>query len=199
VNINLATLASHTVDLDLLPERCIVLDVGCRNFDFSREILRVRPRARVIAMDPDPWMQDEHVPGVEFLRAGLDLVMGVRHYQHFSTGEANHLCDDPATPLVPVMAIRDVMTEYAVPYFDVVKFDCEGSEFSILPFWPGAHVATQLSVEFHDWDKPDKGDAYFAGLFSGALAEYDVVQHELSAVGPGPSWGHWDTLLTRKA
>ncbi len=35
---NLVKLASHTVDIDLLPERPVVLDVGCRGFDVTREV-----------------------------------------------------------------------------------------------------------------------------------------------------------------
>ena len=49
---NLQTLASHTVDLDLLPEAPIVLDAGCRWFDFTTALQIRRKDARVIAIDP---------------------------------------------------------------------------------------------------------------------------------------------------
>jgi hypothetical protein len=59
---NLQKLAEHTVDVDLLPEAPIVLDVGCRWFDFSKEILRIRPDARIVALDPGPDIED---PGLK--------------------------------------------------------------------------------------------------------------------------------------
>src|SRR5690349_14204704 len=51
-DMNLIALASHTVDLDLLPECPMVLDVGCRDFDFTRALLALRPVTCMIALDP---------------------------------------------------------------------------------------------------------------------------------------------------
>ncbi len=204
---NLVSLASHTVDLDALPERPVVLDVGCRGFDFTREILRVRPAARVIAMDPDPEMPGEPPDGVTFLP--LALVGDGRttsRYAMFSTGEGNFLFSARAHfPFerecqVPCVNITAVMRQAMIPFWDLVKLDCEESEFGILEAWPGP-IAGQLSVEFHDWTGPCKEKAtkeYYRRLFAGPLRDYDVLSHELSTVGPGPAWGHWDSVFRLK-
>lgn len=201
---NLTNLASHTVDLDLVPECPTVLDVGCRNFDFSREILRVRPKARVVAMDPDPEMPAEDIPGVLFLREALvGDDRAESNYATYSYGDGNFLCDTAphyARQLrVCCVSLPVLMMRLNVAYWDVVKLDCEGSEFQILERWPGP-IAGQLSIEFHDWtgewkEKAKDSPTYYPELWAGPLRDYEVVRHELSTVGPGPAWGHWDTVL----
>lgn len=200
---NLQTLASHTVDLDLLPDTPTVLDVGCRWFDFAQNILDARPAARVICMDPAPDVPGPQLTSANFLRAALvGSGNAKQHLAHYSTGEGDFLGEprhypgwdiQPTFHEVDCLNIHEVMMLTGVEHFDLVKLDCEGSEFAILENWPGP-IATQISVEFHDWNKPQyRRDAYFEMLFR-RLPEYRVVQHELSKQGTG--WGHWDTLLT---
>ncbi len=202
---NLTKLAGHTVDLDLLPERPVVLDVGCRGFDFTREVLALRPEAMICAMDPDTQIIDPKLSGVAFLPVAL---VGDRritaNYAGWSTGEGNMLCD--VSPhyaeysyLVLCKNIAAVARHlgWRTTHWDLVKLDCEESEFGILENWPGP-IATQISVEFHDWTGPWESAAknsptYYPNLWAGPLRDYEVVQHELSRQGEGV--GHWDTLL----
>ncbi len=204
---NLIAFASHTIDLDALPEYPTVLDVGCRGFDFSREILRVRPAARIVALDPDPEMPGDAPEGVEFLREALvgDNRPSAR-YAMFSTGEGNFLFSGRAhfpferECTVPCIGIKALMERVDLKFWDLVKLDCEESEFEILEAWPGP-IAGQLSVEFHDWTGPCKEKAtpeYYRRLFAGPLRDYDVLSHEFSTVGPGPAWGHWDSVFRLK-
>lgn len=198
----LTPLASHTVDLDAIPERPVVLDVGCRGFDFTREMLQHRPGARIVAMDPDPAMPADPPEGVTFLREALaGDGRATSRYADFSTGEGNFLCDRvphyARSYTVMCVHITALMQRLAIPYWDVIKLDCEGSEFLILENWPGP-IAGQLSIEFHDWTGPWKAKctpAYYQRLFAGPLQDYEVLSHELSTVGPGPAWGHWDSVL----
>jgi FkbM family methyltransferase len=199
---NLRVFASHTLDLDLLPQAPVVLDVGCRWFDFTREVLEARPEARIIAIDPSPDVTDPDHARVEFVRAAL--VGGGPAWQqlaHFSTGEGDFVTPrrtymagwdkQPEWHDVECFEIDEVLAMYA-RHFDAVKLDCEGSEFGILEHWPGP-IATQISVEFHDWDKPQyRAEGYYEQLWR-KLPWYRVVQHELSKQGEGV--GHWDTLL----
>lgn len=206
---NLVKLSSHTVDLDLLPERPVVLDVGCRGFDFTREVLALRRDSHIIAMDPDPLIA---MPfnligtGASFCRAAL-LGDGRRtaNYAGWSTGEGNLICDvsphyAERSHQVDCIDIRTLMVWLDIFHWDLVKLDCEESEFGILEVWPGP-IATQISVEFHDWTGPWETKAknspdYYPKLWAGPLRDYEVVQHELSKVGEGT--GHWDTLLRLK-
>jgi len=194
----------HTIDVGLLPESPVVLDVGARGFAFVRDILALRPKALVVAMEPDPDVQDPDIVGCEFIHKALvhheDCV---RKYAAFSTGEGNFLSDVDihyaSMKTVPCVSIYSVMEGLGIAHWDVVKLDCEGSEFDILRSWPGP-IATQISVEFHDYQNRAKyDDAYFGDLFRGRLRDYKVVQHPLTGVGPGPSYGHWDSLLVLKS
>lgn len=210
---NLQTLASHTVDLDLLPEAPIVLDAGCRWFDFTKALSDKRPAAWIVAMDPasDVIFNNRGVANARAL--GIDAVVtyvdaalvgtgrAQQRLAHFSTGEGDFLTTQgyfpgwdiqPKIYDVECFNIGEVMLMHGVKHFDLVKLDIEGSEFGVLENWPGP-VATQISVEFHDWDKAQYNHVYYERLWK-ALPSYKVIQHKLSLQGSG--MGHWDTLLT---
>lgn len=200
---NLRSFANHTVDLDLLPEASVVLDVGCRGWDFTNEVLSVRPGAWVIGFDPDTKLWPQNPPqGCEFINFALvgEANQLVSRYASYSTGEGNFLTDldayyDAKMVMVSCTNISTFMKGRQLMYFDVVKLDCEGSEFGILENWPGP-IATQISVEFHDSGyTPGYGPDYDYGPMFERLKGfgYKIVQHELSKQGDGT--GHFDSLL----
>jgi FkbM family methyltransferase len=201
----LTTLAMHTVDLDLLPDVPRVLDVGCRDWDFSTAILAERPCGSVVALDPAPDIEAGAVPPrVSYLRMALvGDDRGGSSFAHYSTGHGDCLAEfrspaDAEMLRVPCVNITRLMKARFVERWDVVKLDCEGAEFQILEMWPGP-IATQISVEFHDYADPSLRDGpYYRKLFACmAKLGYRVVQHEISGQGPhGTAKGHWDSLLT---
>lgn len=203
------TLIDHTVDVDKLPDAPIVLDVGCRGFAWDLELLKLRPNAQITALDPDP---DVAAPDLEagFIRF-LRMAVTYRDQECVNwqgPGEGSYVCggrDDRgygwsemspgSSVVVPNTTIRRLMELIGVEHWDVVKLDCEGSEFGILENWPGP-IATQISVEFHDFvDRRRWDELYFQRLFAGPLRDYQVVQHALTPIGPADSLGHWDSLL----
>ncbi len=205
---DLRKLSGHTVDVDRLPEAPMVLDVGCRGFDFTADILRLRPKARVIAMDPDPIIERPDWLPVRCSFAQTALVHDNRiasGYASYSTGEGNMLTDadsyyEAKMLRVVCMNITDLMWASKIERWDLVKLDCEGSEFDILANWPGP-IADQISVEFHDGHPDLEGPhrfertGYFAHLFTKLeRMGYGLLQHEMSKQGDW--YGHWDTLLT---
>ncbi len=144
-------------------------------------------------------------------RARYEALVGdgrqTANYAAWSTGEGNLLCDESPwyaershqVPCVDILTLANRLP-ILFPFFALVKLDCEESEFGILENWPGP-IATQISVEFHDWTGPWETKAknsptYYPNLWAGPLRDYEVVQHELSKVGEGV--GHWDTLLRLK-
>ncbi len=202
---DLRKLSGHTVDLDRLPSHPVVLDVGCRGFDFTADILALRPGARIVAMDPDPIIERPDWLPVRCNFLNIALVHDNRDssgYASYSTGEGNMLTDlekyyDAKMLTVGCANVRSVMDAVKVTHWDLVKLDCEGSEFDILANWPGP-IADQISVEFHDGHPELRGPhrderaEYFVTLWS--KLGYKVIQHEISKQG---DWfGHWDTLLT---
>lgn len=179
-----------------------VIDVGCRDFGFCREILALRPSASIVALDPDPNMQGPgDVPVAFFFREALIEDPGVEKLWYLEKGgEANCVSyfEVEGAATVPATTIEKLLDRLYRKHVDLIKLDCEGSEFPILENWPGP-IATQLSIEFHDynnWMKYD--DAYFARLFAGPLKDYEVVSHERFGIGGGPDFGHWDSVLVLK-
>jgi hypothetical protein len=199
---NLVTLASHTVDLDLLPEVPLVLDAGCRWFDFHDAVLDRRPNARGLTIDPARDVQDLSGPLFGFMRAAL-VANGnaLQQLAHFSTGEGDFLTQQSSFPgwdkqpelyTVECYTIDELMLMEGIKHFDLVKLDIEGSEFEVLEAWPGP-IATQISVEFHDWNRPTyRSESYYDALMK-KLPWYEFVKHDLSKQGEGV--GHWDSLL----
>lgn len=213
----------HTIDLDLLPESPIVLDAGCRGFAFSRNILELRPKARVIAMDPDRLIWEPTIPGVTYVQAGLvadDRVSsGYVSTTTWADGGANFLapldtskekavrndCGWEFTRFeleeVACVNISNLMRGAGIQHWDVVKLDIEGEEFAVLENWPGP-IATQISVEFHDFTGPmrhrvDLG--YYDALMFHLGKWYRFEKHDWVDLNGSPvHFGHWDSLLVMK-
>lgn len=201
--VHLQSIDGHTFDAERLPDRAAVLDVGCRGFGFTKYIRKLRPQALIYALDPGPDIKD---PGGLCYFARLALVGDNRttsKYADYSTGEGNFLKAnsepyyDARIIDVDCINITELM-RFTRPHWDLVKLDCEGSEFQILEMWPGP-IADQISVEFHDFDRREQyGDAYYESLFARLAGfGYRVVQHELSDISGRGAVGHWDTLLVR--
>lgn len=212
----------HTVDLDLLPDAPIVLDAGCRGFAFSKDILALRPKARVIAMDPDRLIWDQKIPGVEFVQAGLvgdnRVCSGYVSTTAWSDGGANFLAPLGTTKRVfrqdcgwefsrfeleevACTNISNLMLSTGIKHWDLVKLDIEGEEFQVLERWPGP-IATQISVEFHDFTGPmrHRVDAgYYENILWPKLPWYRIARHDWIDLNGSPAhFGHWDSLVVLK-
>lgn len=191
----LEVLGEHTIDTSLL-EGGFVLDAGCRDFTFAREI-----RARggvVVALDADPTVEDPHVHGIIFRNVALSATPGSRIFVMTADPQARHLQGLYSEPvgervLVTAITVDDLAAKYGT--FDAVKLDIEGSEYGVLRAWPGP-IAKQISIEFHEHVSPRPQQVYDE-IFRRLGSWYDVVQHEKTArhcCAPN----YWDTLLVLK-
>lgn len=194
---NLVVIAEHTINLDRLTGG-FVLDAGCRNFTFAKEL--ATRGCKVVALDADPTVIADDFKGV-FLNAAISDKAGERELVMCSDPQARYLAgwsvhQDPCVK-VQAMTISDLMKIYDIDHWDVVKLDVEGSEYSILAAWPGP-VATQISVEFHEHCLGRPPDEVYTSIFKHLAGfGYEIVQHERDArMDAGMNF--WDSLLTLK-
>jgi len=187
----LITICGHTFEEARLPEEPVILDAGSSGFGFTNEMFRLRPAARVIALDPIAERRKEK-PGEQFHFMQRALVGHSNPQVPFVEGGTGSHVAEKGKLVTACISIQALMRWFEVHHWDLVKLDVEGSEFPILENWPGP-IASQISVEFHDYLDPAKwGPDYFSDLWK-KLPCYRAIQHEATSQRPGV--GHWDTLL----
>lgn len=185
----------HTIDADRLTGGW-VLDAGCRDFAFSRQMAELG--CRVIALDADPTVEDPLLGGIRFYNFALDAETGEREIVMTADPQARHFAGlytgSPAVERRRVQAVTvlQMMRSLGIDCWDVVKLDIEGAEYEILRRWSGP-IARQISVEFHEHCAQRPPELY-AEIFQHLGSWYDVVQHEKEARHClPPNW--FDTLL----
>lgn len=190
----------HSIDVNLLFGGGFVLDIGCNDFVFSRNM--IDRGMKVIGLDP-----------LEGIRIPQDLLnsnrfvylnhacVGIKdkeiktYYAYLHSG-ANSLYNPPENlhkPIhgghannpflkkydVSVITISEVMKKFDVNQFDLIKMDVEGAEYDILENLP-LRCAKQISIEFHDFlhlNPMSDVEAYHRRL-QAKLEDYRVVVEE---------------------
>lgn len=192
----LEVVAEHTVDVALIEPGGCVLDAGCRDFSFARNM--AERGCRVLALDADPTVEDQHVERVTFANIALDIEPGEREFVMSRDPQARHLrpphAEAESVPIITVSAttIGDFMSLFKIELWECVKLDIEGAEYGILLRWPGP-IAKQISVEFHDHvfrQSPDVYDQILTHLGQW----YEVVRHERDE-RHSAGFNYWDSLF----
>jgi len=191
----------HTLDVDRL-RNGYVLDVGCRFFDFTQEI--VNGGNCVVAIDPSREVVEPNIKGVIFEQCALVGTPTPGGLMFCDNADAAHLVHDHRGETcgvpqykVPCSTVTDLLTKYCLSRFEAVKLDCEGAEFEILRHWPGP-VADQVTVAFHDFVNPTWCATQYPKILEHMSQWYEIVQH-LSYVRHGhPVPCFWDTLFVLK-
>lgn len=194
-----AVLSEHSIDVSLLTPGGMVLDVGCRDFSFSRRM--VARGCRVIAMDADPTVEDPKIEGVQFIRGALSDHVGVDRFLMHKDPQARRLLrsgEQAQGELVPVRltTLKVLMSALrANPFvWDVVKLDVEGAEYDILRAWQGP-IAKQISVEFHEHVFSRQPDSTYEEIIARlASFGYEVARHERDRRHCCPE-NFWDSLF----
>lgn len=174
----IANVATHSVDIARLKEGGFVLDAGCRDFTFARQMAALG--CRVVALDPDV-IEVQDIDRVAYLQEGLAATSGFDQLVLMDNLEMRHLAKAAGhsqwheRPRIPVttVSIRDLMQRFGVKHWACVKMDIEGAEYEILRTWPGP-VADQITVEFHDHLEP-RPPALYDEIFVHLGKWYDVV------------------------
>lgn len=201
----IVTCDGHSYDESLLTPGGCVVDVGARGFRFTQHMADIGQY--VIAIEPDESCEYLGDGGmmVHCLHEALvgDPYLSEAMYAGWSDGTGNMLAKErPAHAetyvAVPCLTLGALMEQECIDRFDLVKLDCEGSEYEILWNWP-RHAAVQISVEMHDFLGMRPRESYYDELFAGPLRDYDIIQHEWREMSPeNPIPNYWDSLLCLK-
>lgn len=195
-------ISEHTISW--LPQfGSTVLDVGCRHYDFASFMAKIG--CEVFAIEPDilaPLPQNEKIHVLRTALVPESQAGTTQELIWFGNGTANHLksiCGDvPRDHNLQVTSsysMSQICKHFNIDTWDVVKLDCEGSEYGVLLEWPGP-VAKQITVEFHEHTGANVfGASIYNKIFDHLSQWYDVVQHELSIRHCLSTPNYWDTLL----
>lgn len=204
---NTIKLDTHTVIPELFTKDGWALDVGCRGFHFTE--LLANYGMKVIGLDPDLTIVDPKKPSITYVQKALiHTDKESLLYASWSTGEGNFVTpNDQDIPhyakksVVYCTSIERLMKAYGIAVFDIVKLDCEGSEYEILAHWPGP-IAKQISAEYHDFTgyAKDKLDYYHKTIDAVLGKWYDTVQHNQTHLldNPKAPINYWDSVYVLK-
>jgi FkbM family methyltransferase len=197
------TIHRHTFREDLLIKGGYVLDLGCSDFIFTRYMLK--NEMKVISLDPrkNIYVFEDLLtnPNFTFLEKAC---VGVKNgdtapyhtYQHWGS---NSLINTPEmlsnetnlghsknpfkeTYNVKVTTIAEIMSEFNIDKFELIKMDVEGMEYEILSNLPD-NCSKQISIEFHDFlslNPSDDIEEYHIDLLKNNLSTYKVEYEDKS-------------------
>lgn len=194
----LKTLATHTIDVGrLTPGGGIVLDAGCRDYDFALEMSALQQT--VVALDADPAVvaADPHLEKFYVHHAALlHKLDGEMRFSPAGNGSRMGHFKEAEAIRVPITTIESLNRAYGD--FAVVKLDIEGSEYEVLLNWPGP-IADQITVEFHEHTKQGR-DVHGADVYNRIIERLDpwyrLIQHEPTPFMGGMNF--YDSLWVRR-
>ena len=172
-----------------------VLDAGARGFGFSMAM--VNKGCKVIALDPGSDVELPSDNRIVFYREALvaksigpeifDDKVGDNQYG----SHLRRIKGGPGeTVSVATVDLAQLSARHNIQTWDLIKLDVEGAEYEILKSIDHA-IATQLTVEFHNWDEWDLN-----GLVKHLNQWYRTVVFGKTLLGG--QMGYWDALFIAK-
>jgi len=177
----ITTIAEHSVDLELLPEKSNILDLCCRGFLFADYMRSLGHN--VVCVDID------HLTGGSYHRVAISDYNGRAGVQRFHDPQATQIKEgDEVACYTLENFIQNSETK-----FDLIKIDVEGAEYQIIQSLTVA-PAKQLSIEFHLHTGAYTQNEMKLMETKLMLLGYEKTRHELTAQH-GAGFSYWDSLF----
>lgn len=179
-------IGEHSVDTSLLGDGW-VFDVGCLGFDFSVGLKDLG--CKVMAFDIQKL---EPPKGIIYVNKAVSNYTGKAYVNLTNDKQATHLSKEGLE--VDCISINGLYDQDVV---DVLKLDCEGSEYLILSDESFNPTPRQITIEFHAHAFPELHAKYYDKCMENLLKYYVAVQHnweDRHCAG----FNYWDSLFIKK-
>lgn len=188
---NIQTIAEHKIDLDLLPEKGNILDLGCRNFIFANEM--IRQGHKVLSVDCDELETD--VPYYRYAIVGK--IDGPVYVHRDVDPQATKVARKGLGKMVIPMTIKSFSDMFGMwGKWDLIKIDVEGMEKEIIENLDEP-PAKQLSIEFHIHTNAYTWDDVENMVYRLFVLGYVPVSHEITEQH-GCGKNYWSSLFVLK-
>lgn len=182
--------AEHTINDSLLTDGGVCIDVGCLGFEFSK-MMKILGQ-EVYAYD----IQDLEVPAnINFIRGAVCTYDGKASFDLSNDKQANNVINGGSIE-VDAFDINTIYATIGKP-IDILKLDCEGSEYFILSSDKFQPIPQQISVEFHEHCQKDLHDLLFDKCIENLLKYYNPIKMDRYAAH-GAGFNYWDCLFVKK-
>lgn len=197
------TIGGHTFDESLLTSDGVIIDVGCRGFEFADYF---KDTHNTYCVDPDEKVFD----GIFSLPYKINLNLAISDKAGFTTyypnGEATMIREvdpDPTYPHIDKKYSKTCKTITMADLYkitgenvDILKLDCEGAEYIILgeTFKP---IPKQITVEFHHHCVPELHRQKYKSIIERLSKDY-TMHNDVWEQRHGCGYNFWDTLFIRK-
>lgn len=195
----LVNIAGHTIDKSLLSDG-VIIDVGCRGFEFTDYFLDMDKKVYAIDPDTEVFKPKEHISKEMFKPFNIAISDKSGESSYYENGEATCLKEidpDQSHPFKPCKTITmEDLYKITGENVDVLKLDCEGAEYIILgeTFKP---IPKQITVEFHHHTVPELHKKHFWTIMSRLSNDYNI-HNMVWEPRHGCGENFWDILFTRK-
>lgn len=202
---NISTISDHSLNLDLISKNGWVLDLGCLNFNFYKELKKITKN--IICVDPNPKIGDIPDDCIFINKAihtinnqKIDYFIYEDQYGNSLLKNENDYCPLITKIEVETISIGDIMERFNIKQFDLIKFDIEGAEYDIL-LNIDYTISKQYSIEFHDFRNFLNSKNFHEKFIEKCSRYCDIVKHEKSKhpwEPVGKCFNYWDSLFILK-
>lgn len=179
----ISTIAEHSVDLDLLPEKANILDLGCRGFLFSDYFRNLGHH--VFSVDIDQLNE-----GRAYYQCAISDHDGRVGIQRSSDPQATRIKEGDT---IPCYTLDTFTKSCGVKMWDLIKCDVEGHEYQIIMSLSKA-PAKSLSIEFHLHTGIYTQNAMVLMENKLLYLGYEFALHEMTEAH-GAGYNYWSSLF----